>query len=80
LFAEIPADDTIELGVRREPSQPPLLAGTVDREDFGLDDYSSIGIKLRSLGLKFRMSDLRLEQISGEYPARAFPGSLCVGD
>jgi len=66
LFAGIPAVDTIELCVRRELSQPPLLAGAVDREDFGLDDYSSIGMKLRSLGLKFRMSDLRLEQISGE--------------
>lgn len=66
LFAQIPAVDTIELCVRREPSQPPLLAGTVDREDFRHGDYSSIGMRLRSLGLKFRMSDLRLEQTSAD--------------
>jgi hypothetical protein len=66
LFAQIPAVDTIELSVKREPSQPPLVAGTVDREDFRRNKHLSIGMRLRLLGLKFRMGSLRLDQTSGD--------------
>jgi hypothetical protein len=66
LFARIPALDRIELSVKREPSQPAVLAGTIEREEFRRNRQSSIGMRLRLLGLKFRMGNLRLDQTSGD--------------
>ena len=67
LFAEIPVLDSIEVRVRRHPSHPPLLSGTVQRECLQSSDYSSIGMKLRTVGLSFRMSNLCLEEIEPDY-------------
>jgi hypothetical protein len=39
------------------------LSGTVQRECLQNGDYSSIGMKLRTVGLSFRMSNLCLEEI-----------------
>lgn len=64
LFAEIPVLDAIEVRVRRQPSQPPLLAGIVHRKDLREPSPRSTSMRLRSLGLMFRMVDLQLEQIS----------------
>jgi hypothetical protein len=64
LFAEIPVLDAIEVRVRRQPSQAPLLAGIVHRRDLREPSSRSTSMRLRSLGLMFRMVDLRLEQIS----------------
>jgi hypothetical protein len=66
LFAEIPVLDTIEVRVRRYPSHAPLLSGTVRRECLKTGDYGSIGMKLRAIGLSFRMSNLCLEEIEIE--------------
>jgi hypothetical protein len=63
LFAELPVLDTIELRVRREVSRPPILCGTVHRDSLRADDYASTGMRLRAIGLSFRMSNLCLEEV-----------------
>src|SRR5262249_47284376 len=54
LFADIPVLDTIEVRVSRNVLHPPILLGTVERESFRSNDYSSIAMKLRAMGLSFR--------------------------
>ena len=45
----------------RDPAQAPLLAGVVKRSDLYRSAGASIAMRLRSLGLKFRMHNMRLE-------------------
>ena len=61
LFAEVPVLDAIEVLVRRDPSQAPLMAGVVKRSDLYRSAGASIAMRLRSLGLKFRMHNMQLE-------------------
>ncbi len=63
LFAEIPVLDTIEVRVRRNLLHPPILLGTVERESFRSQHCSSTAMKLRAMGLSFRMSNLCLEEL-----------------
>ncbi|HSU91647.1 MAG TPA: hypothetical protein VLI44_09350 [Sporolactobacillaceae bacterium] len=63
LFAEIPVLDSIEVRVRRDISRPTILEGTVYRRDsLSGNDYASTGMRLRAIGLRFRMSNLCLEE------------------
>jgi hypothetical protein len=62
LFAEIPVLDSIELRVRRDISRPPILVGTVYRDSLSTNYYASTGMRLRAIGLSFRMSNLCLEE------------------
>jgi hypothetical protein len=61
LFKELPVLDTIELSVRRRVGQPPLLTGVVHRSSLRESNHYSIGMRLRSLGVTFRMNNLCLE-------------------
>jgi len=61
LFTEIPTVDTIELRVRRQLDQPLLLTGMVHRSSLRESRDNSIGMRLRSLGVTFRMNNLYLE-------------------
>lgn len=61
LFNEIPVLDAIEVCIRREAAQSPLVSGTVEREDFERNDRSPAPMKLRRFGLKFRMNNEGLE-------------------
>jgi len=65
LFAEFPAIDAVEVRVARAPSQPVLMAGVINREELGKTGtgHQSIGMKLRNLGVVFRMNQLRLEGV-----------------
>src|SRR3984957_16909176 len=63
LFAEIPVLDTIELCVRRDISRPPILRGTIHRDSLRGNHYASTGMRLRAIGLSFRMSNLCLEEV-----------------
>ena len=65
IFQEIPVLDTIEVCVRRRTSGPPLLAGTVHRSSLEMNDDASVGMRLRGLGVRFRMNNLLLEEFSG---------------
>ena len=62
LFAEIPVLDSIEVRVRRDILRPPILEGTVYRASLSSNDYASTGMRLRAIGLRFRMSNLCLEE------------------
>ena len=44
-----------------------MLTGTVQRASLRTSDHVSTGMRLRGLGVRFRMHNLRLEE---------FPGSL----
>jgi hypothetical protein len=63
LFSEIPVLDEIEIRVRRDPSRPPILAGTVRRDSLNTRHHLSIGMRLRAIGITFRMQNLRLEEL-----------------
>ncbi len=63
LFAEIPVLESIAVCVRRDISRPPILAGTVYRNSLTTNDYASTGMRLRAIGLSFRMSNLCLEEV-----------------
>jgi hypothetical protein len=65
LFNEVPVLDSIELTVRRNPGEAPILAGTVYRKDLRENGHASIGMRLRTLGLRFKMSSTRLEPVEG---------------
>jgi hypothetical protein len=51
LFAEIPILNSIEVCVRRTASGPPLISGTVDRQELRSYRNLSTGMRLRSMGL-----------------------------
>jgi len=61
LFDELPMLDTIELSVKRSPDQPPLLTGIVHRSSLRDTSNHSIGMRLRALGVSFRMNNFCLE-------------------
>jgi hypothetical protein len=63
LFEEIPVLDAIEVRVRRVPSQPPILFGTVRRDRLKNSDYRSVAMKLRTVGLNFQMTNMCLDEI-----------------
>jgi len=67
IFREIPVLDAIEVCVRRGPSGPTLLAGTVQRNSLRVNDNASVGMRLRRLGVRFRMNNLRLEEFPGGF-------------
>lgn len=63
LFNEVPVLDAIEVKVRKDQGGPALMLGIVKRSEVGLCSSQSIAMKLRSLGLRFRLHNLRLEPI-----------------
>ncbi|HZP45048.1 MAG TPA: hypothetical protein VFB15_05310 [Candidatus Binataceae bacterium] len=63
LFDEIPILDRVEIAVRRAPTRPPLIRGTVQRKHLNESRAESVGMRLRALGLGFRMSNLGLEEM-----------------
>lgn len=65
LFEEVPVLDSIELCVRRAPDEPAILAGTVHRKDLRENTHISIGMRLRTLGLRFKLTSERLEPVEG---------------
>jgi hypothetical protein len=77
LFDQIPDVEAIEVRVFSAASQPPVMTGTVHRKDLMHAVHSSPGMNLKSLGLRFKMSDWRLEPLpavedhgdSGQAPA-----------
>ncbi len=75
LFDQMPEVDEIDLSVLRRPTEPPLLTGIVNRRDLELSRRGSPAMKLKTLGLKFRMYDSRLEPL-GEPGNRAAAGAV----
>jgi hypothetical protein len=64
LFEEIAEVEAIAVRVFSSPSQPPVMAGIVHREDLMHAVYNSPGMNLKSLGMSFKMNDWRLEPLA----------------
>lgn len=66
LFNQFPMLDSIEICVKRNRSDPPLLSGTVSRRDLDLVNFSSTTMTLHAFGLKFRLEDRELRSREAE--------------
>jgi hypothetical protein len=63
LFQELPELDTLELRVFHRGSPLPLLAGTVNKDDLMQLGRGAPGMKLKNLGVTFKMSNWQLEPL-----------------
>lgn len=63
LFATLPEVDEIELRVLDPASGDPILAGTVSRAEVAAATAGSIGMKLKSLGLVYRLANWQFESL-----------------
>jgi hypothetical protein len=63
LFDQIPDAEAIEVRVFCTAAQPPVMAGIIHRTDLRHAIHDSPGMNLKSLGVKFKMSDWRLEPL-----------------
>ena len=64
LFEELPEFDVLEIGVLERASKSKIIAGVVHRNDLGAQVRSSLGMRLKSIGINYRCADLRLEPIA----------------
>jgi hypothetical protein len=63
LFREIPELDTLEVRVFHRGSASPLMAGTVNKGDLMPPGRGAPGMKLKTLGVTFKMSNWQLEPL-----------------
>src|SRR5208282_3730896 len=64
LFAQLPEIDVLEIQVLERSTQNKIIAGVVDRGDLAAQAGSSSGMRLKTIGINFRCTDLRLEPIA----------------
>jgi hypothetical protein len=63
LFATLPGIDEIDLRVLDPGSGEPILAGMVTRAEAAVAPEGSVGMKLKSLGLVYRLANWRFEPL-----------------
>ena len=63
LFATLPDTDEIELRVLDPTSAKPIVAGTVTRAQAVAASAGSVGMKLKSLGLVYRLTNWQFESL-----------------
>ena len=63
LFARLPDTDEIELWVLDPTSGHPIVAGTVIRAEAAAAMAGSVGMKLKSLGLVYRVANWQFESL-----------------
>lgn len=63
LFATLPDTDGIELRVLDPTSGDPIVAGTVTRAEAAAATAGSVGMKLKSLGLVYRLANWQFESL-----------------
>jgi hypothetical protein len=63
LFATLPDTDEIELRVLDPTSAKPIVAGTVTRAQAVAASAGSVGMKLKSLGLVYRLANWQFESL-----------------
>ena len=63
LFATLPDTDEIELRVLDPTSAEPIVAGTVTRAQAVAASAGSVGMKLKSLGLVYRLANWQFESL-----------------
>ncbi len=65
LFATMPDTDEVDLRVLDPASGNPIVAGTVTRADVASATAASVGMKLKSLGLVYRLANWQFESLAG---------------
>ncbi len=63
LFERLHEIDVLEIGVLERSSKTRIIAGTIHRSDLVAQQGSSLGIRLRMIGINYRRDDLRFEPI-----------------
>jgi len=63
LFEQLPEIDLLEVEVLERGSKSKVIAGLVRRADLEARVSSSLGMRLKTLGINYRCADLRLEPI-----------------
>ena len=63
LFATLPDTDEIVLRVLDPTSADPIVAGTVTRAEAAAASAGSVGMKLKSLGLVYRLANWQFESL-----------------
>jgi hypothetical protein len=64
LFEQLPEMDVLEIGVLERVSKSKIIAGVVRRCDLDAQVGSSLGMRLKTIGINYRRAELGLEPIS----------------
>jgi hypothetical protein len=64
LFAQFPEMEVLEITVMKRVSKTRIIAGVVRRSDLASQVGSSLGMRLKTIGVNYRCADLRLEPIA----------------
>jgi hypothetical protein len=64
LFEQLPEIDVLEIEVLERASKNKIIGGVVHRSDLGAQVGSSLGMRLKTIGINYRCEDLRLEPIA----------------
>jgi hypothetical protein len=64
LFAQLPEVDILEIGVLERGSKARIIAGIVHRGELASQVRSSLGMRLKTIGINYRYTDLKLEPIA----------------
>ncbi len=65
LFETMPQVDVMDLAVMEPASGTTIIAGTVNRSDVARNQHLlSVGMRLRELGVKFRLADSQFEALN----------------
>jgi hypothetical protein len=63
LFEQLREIDVVEIGVFERGSKTRIIAGMIHRSDLVAQQGSSLGMRLRMIGINYRRDDLRFEPI-----------------
>ena len=61
LFEQLPEIDVLEIGVLQRGSSKRIMGGTINRTDLVIQSGSSVGMRLRTLGINYRRGDTEVE-------------------
>jgi len=64
LFEQLPEIDVLEIEVLERTSKSKIIGGVVHRSDLAAQVGSSLGMRLKTIGINYRCEDLRLEPIA----------------
>jgi hypothetical protein len=64
LFEQLPEIDVLEIGVLQRGSRTRVMGGTIHRTDLVTQSGSSVGMRLRTLGINYRRTDSQFEAIA----------------
>jgi hypothetical protein len=64
LFEQLPEIDVLEIEVLERASKSKIIGGVVHRSDLDAQVGSSLGMRLKTIGINYRCADLRLEPIA----------------